>query len=63
MGVTPMDATIEEDNKVSMFICTFSNFENDILPNEFIMILNNGEVREVIEEWHGGGKYQQGCSS
>lgn len=58
VGMTCMDTAISEQHKVSLFICSFSNFENGLLPNKFIVIRNHGEAQELFGERHGWGEYQ-----
>jgi hypothetical protein len=58
-----MDTTMEEDHKMSLFQCTFSNFENGSLTNKIIVIKNSGEAKKIIEERYEGEKKQQGRSS
>ena len=41
-----------------MRICTFSNYENSMLPNDVIVLRNNEEVQEVFGGRLGGGKDQ-----
>jgi hypothetical protein len=31
------------NQEVSSFVCTFSNYENSVLPNDVIVLRNNGE--------------------
>jgi hypothetical protein len=35
--MTRMDTIIQEEHKVNMFLSTFSNFENGLLPNNIII--------------------------
>jgi hypothetical protein len=53
VGMTCMDTAILEQHKVSLFLCSFSNFENGLLPNKFIVIRNHGEAQELFGERHG----------
>ena len=50
--------------QVSSFL-SFSlyDFENRLLPNDYIMIRNHGEEKEICGEDLGGVKDQQGRSS
>jgi hypothetical protein len=50
VGMTHMDTTIQEEHMVSLFLCTFSNFENKFLPKKIIIIRNNKEAQEVFGE-------------
>jgi hypothetical protein len=45
---------------VSLFLYTFSNFENRLLSKEIIIFRNNKEAQQVSGERHGGGEYQLG---
>lgn len=50
MGMTCLDMTIiQEEHMLRLFLCTFTDFENDFLPNKINLIRNNGEAQEVIE--------------
>jgi hypothetical protein len=59
-GMMLLDTTNQEKYKISLFLCTFSNFENSLLANEIIMIMKNGEDQGVIEEMYRGGEDKQG---
>ena len=42
--MTASDTTIRANQQVSSFLCTASyDFENDMLPNNVIMVRNNGQ--------------------
>lgn len=46
---------------VSSFLSTsFNDFMNRLLPNNTIMLKNNGEDKRVLEDKHGGGKDRRG---
>jgi hypothetical protein len=45
VGMTRMDMAIQEEHMVSLFLFTFSNFENRLLPKEIIIIRNNKETQ------------------
>jgi hypothetical protein len=51
------------NQKVSSFLCTFCNYENGMLPNDVIVLRNNGEDQKVFGERLGGGKDYTGCPS
>jgi hypothetical protein len=44
-----LDTTIQADDKVSSFICTFGNSKNRLLPNVINLIRNHGEDYKVHE--------------
>jgi hypothetical protein len=39
---------------VSLFLCTFDNCKNGTIPNDVIVLRNNGEDQEVFGERLGG---------
>jgi hypothetical protein len=50
--------------EVSSFISTSTyDFENSLLPNDYIVIRNQGEDQEMHVEWLGGVEVQQGSAS
>jgi hypothetical protein len=51
------------NQEVSLFLCTFSNYENSMLPNDVIVLRTNGEDLEVFGGRLGGGKDQMGRPS
>jgi hypothetical protein len=49
--------------QVSSFLCTYScAFENSVLPNELIVLRNEGKDQQRHGEGLGGVEGQQGCS-
>jgi hypothetical protein len=60
VGMTRMDTIIQEEYTVSLFLYTFSNFKNILLPNKIIIIRDNKEAQEVFGEKHGEGEHQPG---
>jgi hypothetical protein len=63
VGMTRMDTIIQEEYTVSLFLYTFSNFKNILLPNKIIIIRDNKEAQEVFGEKHGEGEHQPGRPS
>jgi hypothetical protein len=43
-GWRVIGATISEEHKMNLFLCSFSNFDNGLLSNEIINIRNNEEA-------------------
>ena len=51
------------NSQVSLFLCTYScAFENSVLPNELIVLKNEGKDQRGHGEGLGGVEGQQGCS-
>jgi len=48
---------------VSLFLCTpLYDFDNMVLPNDYKVIRNHGEEKEMLREGLGGVEDQQGRS-
>jgi hypothetical protein len=51
------------NQEVSLLLCTFSNYDNSMLPNDVIILRNKGEDQEVFGERPEGGEDQTGRPS
>jgi hypothetical protein len=55
-NMTASDTTIRANQHVSSVLCTlFYDFENGMLPNNFLVLRNNGEDHGGLENKLGGG--------
>jgi hypothetical protein len=45
VGIIRTDTTIQEEHTVSLFLCTFTNFDNRLLPMKIIIVRNNKEAQ------------------